>query len=292
MDITKPYELHLSFITTAERLVNPETFDYEYAPYVLQMLELEGKHIFEEDVLTMRAGTRQYESEMSLLDEILSDTPDLISKKSRYPNPHQQGKICYPVYYDLSSNIIIEPQYIYYDRFFAYLMKHTTLMNIDACLSYQLETHHNNNLPFFARFLHLTIRQYKEKILSEETILTIVEWIAAQEKKASVGELNGNGKDNYKGKQNGIPKRSANDKLTCLNQQQTILLIHYLQKNRAFLKDEYLTAADAGKAFELLTGYSQHTIRQDLGKHFQFDNNENKESLRALLNKILTDMSK
>lgn len=81
-------------------------------------------------------------------------------------------------------------------------------------------------------------------------------------------------------------KREANDKYTCLNLDQTALLIEYLQQEKAILKDEFLTDKEAGLAFELLTAYSRNTIRQKLGK---VELLKSKQNLKDLLN-FLTRM--
>ena len=80
-------------------------------------------------------------------------------------------------------------------------------------------------------------------------------------------------------KVNGKVKREANDKRTCLSQDQTVLLMHYLQQEHVILRDEYLSDLDAGRAFEILTGYSQHTLRQNLS---DANLNKNDESLKTI----------
>lgn len=66
-------------------------------------------------------------------------------------------------------------------------------------------------------------------------------------------------------KKHGRINRRADDNITSQNREQAILLIQYMKEAGIFLKDEYLTDSDAGKAFELLTGFSQNTLRQDFG---------------------------
>ena len=90
------------------------------------------------------------------------------------------------------------------------------------------------------------------------------------------------GASNKKGK----VKREAQDKLTCLNQEQTVLLMYYLQQERVLLKDEYLSDLDAGKAFEILTGYSQHTLRQNLSKFHLYQNKTNLKEIDNLLTRL------
>jgi hypothetical protein len=282
MEFNQDFELHLNRITAHELSRNRKDYEEKYLSVVIQMLAADKKFLFAEDILKL------YPHRQESLDQIITKTSTLIPDNgTSWPNPHQHGKYC-SVYYDVMLDLYIEPHHVHYDLFFAYMMNHTDLLNIDGCLSYQLEKHYANNLKLFARFLHLIIRKHKDIILAKETTLTIEEWITCKQKEITEDELNG--KERLKGKQNGQLKRMANDKFTCLNQQQTILLIHYLQKHKVLLRDEYLTAADAGKAFELITGYSQHTLRQDLGKYFQYENPENKENLRMILATIINDL--
>lgn len=81
-------------------------------------------------------------------------------------------------------------------------------------------------------------------------------------------------------------KREAHDKLTALSQEQTVLLMFYLQQEKVFLRGEYLTDMDAGKAFEILTGYSQHTLRQNLSKALLYQNKTNLKEIDHLLNRM------
>ncbi|MBI4945268.1 MAG: hypothetical protein HY840_02570 [Bacteroidetes bacterium] len=67
-------------------------------------------------------------------------------------------------------------------------------------------------------------------------------------------------------KTKGKTKRGAEDNVTALNQEQTALLIHFLQQTKIIFKDEDLNNKEAGQAFSLLTGYSADTLRQTLSK--------------------------
>ena len=84
----------------------------------------------------------------------------------------------------------------------------------------------------------------------------------------------------------GKVKREANDKRTCLSQDQTVLLMHYLQQERVILRDEHLSDLDAGRAFEILTGYSQHTLRQNLSDVHKNKNNENLRTIDHILTRL------
>jgi len=87
-------------------------------------------------------------------------------------------------------------------------------------------------------------------------------------------------------------KREAQDNKTYLSQEQTVLLMHYLQKERLFLNDEYLNKKEFGKAIEILTGYSQNTLRQDLGKYQNFQSKENLKKIDGLLTRLKITIDK
>lgn len=169
--------------------------------------------------------------------------------------------------------------------FFAHLLKHTDLLQIDQCLAYQLKKYHNNDFSAFSR-LALMLRKFGGVVIPEKMIVTIQEWInvkTAQQKKVE----NESGDSTLSGKKRGRINRRAEDNITSLNREQTILLIQYLKEASVFLRDEYLTDLDAGKAFELLTGDSQNTLRQDLGKFYQFQSKENLKKLHQIFSQII-----
>ena len=186
---------------------------------------------------------------------------------------------------DLSAQYFIQPTDIKYDTFFAYKTRQLDLLKLDKFLDYHLLNYYGDNLAEFSRFLNLCIRKHDDKLLSPKHIQTINEWVSLKEKqqeKQTQGLLDNQSYKTKKGKL----KREAQDKLTCLNQEQTVLLMYYLQKEKVLLKDEYLTDMDAGKAFEILTGYSQHTLRQNLGKFHLFHNKANLKEIDHLLTRL------
>ncbi|MEO8759605.1 MAG: hypothetical protein ABI388_01410 [Bacteroidia bacterium] len=81
-------------------------------------------------------------------------------------------------------------------------------------------------------------------------------------------------------------KREAQDRRTYLSQEQTVVLMHYLQKERLFLNDEYLKKTEFGIAIETLTGYSQNTLRQDLGKYENYQSKENLLKIDSFLTHV------
>jgi hypothetical protein len=87
-------------------------------------------------------------------------------------------------------------------------------------------------------------------------------------------------------RQKGKVKRVDGDNLTCLNRESTALLIYYLQKCRFLLKDENLYDKEAGIAFEILTGYSQNTLRQTLSKFTKHIPKENLKEIDNFLTRL------
>jgi len=85
-------------------------------------------------------------------------------------------------------------------------------------------------------------------------------------------------------------RREAKDKVTSLNQEQTVLLFYYLQQQKVFLKDEYLSDKEAATAFEVLTGYSQNALRQNIGKFNLWITPANLNELERVLNRVKTAM--
>lgn len=277
MESNRYFEVDLNYISSREKLARPE-YDYklEYENMVTSMLGHEGIYLFEEDI----TGCFNNIS----FPEILEQNESFVQGHNR-PNPHKHGKFC-PTYYDTWMPLYLTPKNKFYSEFFAILLKHTDLLKIDECLTYQLEKYHANDFPPFSRLLVLMLRKFEGVIIPEKVVATIQEWIdvkTGQQKK----ELGDVGDSSLSGKKRGRINRRAEDNITSLNREQTILLIQYLKEVGVFLKDEYLTDLDAGKAFELLTGYSQNTLRQDLGKFYQFQNKENLKKLHQIFSQVI-----
>jgi hypothetical protein len=277
METNQYFEVDLNFISSREYGSKTSDYDHqlEYVNIVISMLSQEGIFLYEEDVVNRFNNLS--------LSEILEQNENFVQGQNRY-NPARQGKLC-PTYYDTWMSLSITPGKSYYPFFFAHLLKHTDLLMIDECLAYQLEKHHANDFTAFSRLLLLMLRKFGGVVIPEKTVVTIQEWInvkATQQKK----EEDESDDSNLSGKKRGRINRRAEDNITCLNREQTILLIQYLKEAGVFLKDEYLTDLDAGKAFELLTGYSQNTLRQDLGKFYQFQNKENLKRLHQILSQV------
>lgn len=82
-------------------------------------------------------------------------------------------------------------------------------------------------------------------------------------------------------KTKGRPRREPDDNFTLLNQEQTALLITYLQEAKIIFKGSYLTNKQAGEAFSVLTGYSADTLRQTLSKT-ELERVRNKKNLTVV----------
>lgn len=273
MEPNQYFEVNLNFISSREYQNQPEEiYKMEYEIIVTRLLSNEGLYLFEEDIIERYNNLS--------LSEILEQNANYVQSMNRR-NPKKQDKLCH-TYLDTWMSLTIEPSNTFYPHFFALLLKHTDLLKLDHCLTYQLEKYHANNFTSFSRLLALLIRKYDGNIISEKKAFTIQEWIATKDQREkSALETIGSGK------KPGRINRRAEDNITTLNREQTILLIQYLKETGVFLRDEYLTDADAGKAFELLTGYSQNTLRQDLGKFYQFQNKENLKKLHQTFSQLI-----
>jgi hypothetical protein len=272
------FEVDLNYITSCEQASRSRSeYDYrmEYESLVTSMLGHEGIYLFEEDITD-----RYYNLS---LKEILDQNDNYVQGPNRR-NPKMDEKLC-PTYYDTCMSLYITPMNRSYPSFLAYLLKNIDLLKIDQCLSYQLEKYHGNDFASFSRLLSLIIRKYEGVIIPEKVITTIQEWITSRSENRKNEQADATD-SNLSGKKRGRINRRAEDNITVLNREQTILFIQYLKESGVFLKDEYLTDADAGKAFELLTGYSQHTLRQDLGKYYQFQDRENLKKLHQAFSAI------
>jgi hypothetical protein len=260
-------ELNLNRMTIVERLMFPDTFK-EYQEKVALLIQSIEMYFSEKEILE--------HLNVVDIDAILSSQPDII-KTSR---KDKEGKF---FYMDIAMDYNVKPSNIFHDSFFAYKLRGLDILKIDAFLDYQHAAYYQNDTASFFRFLKLVARKYSS-LISAETVQTINEWIESFSKEME----NPLTEKPKKGK----VKREAQDKLTCLNQEQTVLLMYYLQKEKVLLKDEYLTDMDAGKAFEMLTGYSQHTLRQNLGKFHLFQNKANLKELDNLLTRLKISIDK
>lgn len=164
------------------------------------------------------------------------------------------------VYYDIWAKENISNTDSFFPFFFSCRITHIDLLDIDHFLNSHLIHNFDSDKKKFFRFLELIIRRYKY-LLNEDITETIKEWQKLKESEPELSGANEATEEKVKGRM----QRENGDKLTSLSLVQTALLIQFLQQNNIILKGSYLTFTQAGKAFNLLTGYSAHTLRQQLG---------------------------
>lgn len=272
MEKDQDLELNLNRITLWEQVVRKETFE-ECKHYAIMLLQSKDLYLFEDEVLKSH--------KLDSIEQVLQEYPHVLRTGAHKKNEDGSFSI---KYLDLGTEYFVQPKDFLYDVFFAYKLRQLDLLTIDAFLAYHISTYYENNLQEFSRFLRICFRKHEAKLLRPEIIQTVNEWIETKEKQQK--DLQGTSGDQREKAKKGKVKREAQDKLTCLSQEQTVLLMYYLQQERVLLKDEYLTDMDAGKAFETLTGYSQHTLRQDLGKFHRYQNKTNLKEIDNLLTRI------
>ena len=275
-------ELDLSRITLLESIKYEEGFQ-EYQRCVSNLLMLNNMAYSEKEILEgFKGGGFQINS----IDELLQQFPHVMPKGAVM---NAEGEAVDGLFVNIAQKYFVQPDDTNYDTIFAHNLRQLDLFRIDRSLDYHLEHYYNNSLLDFSRFLTLCIRKHQKNILSQETAESVTDWINYKENKRKEAELKALQQlseiKEEKNKKTKV-KREAGDKRTVLNQEQTVLLMSFLQQEKIILKDEYLTDMDAGKAFEMLTGYSQHTLRQNLGKYFLLQNNENLKAIDNTLTRL------
>ncbi len=255
------YHINLNHLTAGERFGYPDTFT-EYSKAVVSMLSIKNHFLFEDDLM------EEYKDDDAVQSHINNGEKGMVAVAAAFPDrfiyagkrPKKKGaKEFTPAFFDLWMDYEITVDHFHYDLFFTYQLRQTDLLKIDDLLNSFLENYSGDNKTDFIRFLKLTLRKHSKKLLQPEQTETINEWIAEKEKEAS---LSGMPEMKIKGK----IKREREDNVTKLNQEQTALLIHFLQAGKIILKDEYLNNKEAGQAFSILTGYSADSLRQNLSK--------------------------
>jgi hypothetical protein len=271
MEKNQHYELFLNHLTVQEELKRPDTFE-EYKKHVIQLLQCKDLYVFEDDILK--------ETKAKDIEQALMEYPHILYTGRSIKN--RAGERV-KVYYDLGADYNVSPQDLFYDTFFAYKLRQVDMFQTDRFLEYHLEKYYNGNIEEFSRFLQLCLRKHQDKLLSPLVMQAVNEWITAKEKQVQA-QLSG--KEQTGKKKGSRLKRDAHDKLTSLSQEQTVLLMYYLQQERVLLRDEFLSDLDAGRAFEILTGYSQHTLRQAFSKFSQYLTKENLKEIDHLLTRM------
>ena len=277
------FELNLNRITIIEQLKHPNTF-LTYRKEVSLLLNLKQKSLSEHELLNL---FHPYTYKNSSQETNNNDTTSIESILSQYPhvikgaNLARDNKgIMNQTYFDLETDYIVMPDDFCYDKFFVRKLRQVDLIDLQHFLEFHLEKYYNSNKKLFVNFLKLAQRKHQAEFSQVELSQTVNELM--------VDVLNSDPQNSktYSHFPKRQLKRDANDKLTALNLEQTVLLISYLQKEKIILPDSYLSDKTISQAFELLTGYSQHTIRQSLGQYINFRNKINLKQLDILIDRL------
>lgn len=243
------YKLILNHITAEESLPQFSKDFQNYEQMASLFLNHKGKHLFAEDILS------NYREGMTL--ERLFD-----QEKGRFFSGanRKKGDKLQPTWYDLWSQEEIVRSDNFFDFFFVTKLRHLSLLNIGDFLSFHFEHNFNDDKKEFHKFLKLALLQHQKLVTS--TIIEVVnEWVKENE----TANPNSTEMPDNESKIKGRIVREAGDGRTALTLNQTTLLIQLMQETGVILKGDYLSYNQAGKAFNLLTGYSAHNIRQQLG---------------------------
>lgn len=243
------FELILNDITDAESQL-PFYKDFgHYKSRVTLFLNQLGKYLFKEDILL------RYSNQMTL-EKVFEQEPERFIQG---PN-RKKGDKMEITWYDLWAVEPISPEGDFFDFFFACKLRHLSLLEVGNFLEYHLNYSFHNDKAKYLNFLTLLPMQQVD-LLNPQLVETVRIWIN-QQKTLKDSDSNLQEADE---KIKGRKAREAGDKLTVLNLNQTALLVQYMQQAGLILQGDYLTFSQAGKAFNILTGYSANTIRQQLG---------------------------
>lgn len=246
----------------------------EYMQMAHLFLNHKGKHLFESEILS------RY-SEGVTLETLFAGQPQRFIQGSN----HDKDGIRQKTWYDIWGMDEIMHGDDFFDYFFICKLRHQSLLDIDAFLNFHLDYSFKDDKQAYFRFLQLSLRQYGD-MLTEQVKTTVQEWMAATQTKGDDDQREGT--DNEKDEKiKGRLAREAGDHLTCLSLNQTALLIEYMQQAGIILKGDYLNFTQAGKAFNLLTGYSAHSLRLQLGTKGLTENAIKHEDYKELHEVIL-----
>ena len=276
------YGINLNNLTAGEYFGFHDHFK-EYCQAVLYMFRIKDHFIFEDNLITTlkdeQEVQRLIEGGMQPMDAIKCSFPDrFVCFGRRKKKANDEYDVAW---FDLWDDYEITQADAFYDLFFTYKLRQTDLLELDNLLNNFLQTYSDVKTDF-VRFLRLTLRKHGKKLLQPEQLETINEWIAELERQPTVlGEA--------EAKTKGKLKRERDDKITCLNQEQTALFIYCLRESKIILKDELLNNKEAGRAFSVLTGYSADTIRQNLNKSevVRLANSKNIDTVTKAVNNLL-----
>lgn len=264
------HNLILNHITYGESVPPFHKNFEEYKQVAHLFLNHKGKYLFESDILN------DYSEDVTL-ETIFAQNPQRFIPGVM----KEKDGIRQKTWYDIWGMDEIIRSDDFFDYFFICKLRHQSLLDIDEFLSFHLDYSFKNDKPGYFRFLQLSLRQHG-KMLSFQVIDTVQEWIAFTQSQTDQGAAAEN-EEKIKGRM----AREAGDRLTCLNLNQTALLIEFMQQAGIILKSDYLNFAQAGKAFNLLTGYSAHSLRMQLGTKGLTENAIKHEDYKELYEAIL-----
>lgn len=268
------FELDINLITTTESTLFRD--DFENYKDIVKIFLRNLKRVMSEEELRERFSSTEN------MEETIKSSIFLIKTAPTYRQT--DGSFTYK-YIDIADSYDVQPEDSMYDIFFAYKLRHISLLEIDDFLEYHFYFYYENDMSRFKRFLNLCLRTHKDKF-NPETILTVTEWIEEKEKQLDQLDAGQLGKVRSK-----RPVRTNNDHKTSLTQEQTVLLAHYLQEKKVFYNG-YLTDAEIATAFEILTGYSQNKLRLNLPKVDSFKTHENVKALEDLISNLASLIAK
>ena len=277
------FELNLNRITIIEQLKHPNTF-FTFRKEVALLLNLKQKSLCEDELLNLFHPHTYKNSNQETNN---SDTSSIVSILSQYPHiikganlaKDNQG-IMSQTYFDLETDYVVMPDDFCYDKFFVRKLRQVDLIDLPHFLGYHLEKYYQSNKKLFVNFLKLAQRKHQAEFSQEEL------WPTVNELLVDILNSELESSKTYSHFPKRQLKRDANDKLTALNLEQSVLLISYLQKEKIILPDSYLSDKTISQAFELLTGYSQNTIRQSLGQYINFRTKINLKQLDILIDRL------
>lgn len=259
-------EINLKDITMCERFINGQ-YDDPPAGYTYQ-------------VATMLDLLKIYTTK----DEAIQEHKAGMWEDLLKAEPYRYAEIAGSKIVDLQTDLLITPDNPMYNMLFAYALRNCTLFRIEKFLDYHLAKYYGSDLRSFVKFLRLLIRQYAtvEMVIPQAEAVTAAEWIAEREReeKEQATQVSGTTDKGEK-----IIRR-RDDGLTKLSQEQSVLLLQYLQELGAILPDRLLTNTVAARCFSQLTGYSANTLRQDWVNYSTLETVENLEKLHTFFTRL------
>lgn len=264
-------ELYLPQLAETELMISTETFD-QFQKAVLRTLDIRSQYAWEDEILKLHGKTTM--DEVAELNAVRYVDAGKKERDGQLEN----------AWFDTWAECYITQKDKLYSAFFVYKIRHIDLLDMDDFLNYQLSDHFKNDFTKFCRMLTLALRKYSKFLLTNDHLVTATEWAQHKDKEIKSGVID----EEKTGKLKGRPNRTGDDKLTALNQEQTVLLIHLLQRSKIFFQGDFLTNKQAGQAFHILTGYSADTIRQKLA-NTELNAINNKKNLTDLDNIFCKD---